>query len=60
MITIIYICIYLMIGFALDYLIDAITPEMRMDSADNAILIILWLPIVIVALIEMLTNRKGE
>lgn len=53
MTVIISICIYLMIGFTLDYLIDSVVPEEQQDQGVDAVIIFLW-PIVIIG--TMITN----
>lgn len=53
MTVIISICIYLMIGFTLDYLIDSVVPEEQQDQGTDAVIIFLW-PIVIIG--TMITN----
>lgn len=58
MITIICICIYLMIGFAFDYLTDLVIPKEEQDEGTDVVIILFWPIVVIVAVIEMI--KKGR
>ena len=56
-ITIICICIYLMIGFAFDYLADMVVSNEDQDEGTDVVIILFWPIIVIGAIIE--TIKKG-
>lgn len=60
MTIIICICIYLMIGFAFDYLTDLVVPPEQQDQGTDVVIILFWPIVVIGAVIEMIKKERKK
>lgn len=60
MTVIISICIYLMIGFTLDYLVDLTVPEELQDQGTDVVIILFWPIVVIGAVINIIKKGRNK